>query len=147
MERSLGEVIRLKIRDDKRSAKEICAELGMTRGNLDKIYKKDSINSDLLARISVLLDHDFFKYVNPYRKEELALESPLLLNEGTTEFSTPTGKLYKCLQDLYESQKDLDHLEKQFGQLKAHVEDKTTIINLQRDKISRLEQELRDLQG
>lgn len=147
MDRNLGELIRIKIRDDHRSVKFICAELGMTRGNLDKIYKKDSINTDLLARISALLDFDFFRYVNPFRKEELEMESPTLLKDGSATFSTPKGKLYKCLQDLHESQKDLDHIEKQFGQLKAHVYDKNQIIELQRDKIKLLEQEIQALKG
>lgn len=147
MERSLGEIIRIKIRDDKRSAKVICDAIGMTRGNLDKIYKKDSLNSDLIARLSTLLDYDFFKHVNPFRKEELALETPLLLKEGETEFKTPTGKLYKCLQDLYEAQKELDHIEKQFGQLKAHVEDKNMIIALLRDKVADLEKQVAKLKG
>ncbi len=147
MDKSLGEIIRIKIREDKRSVKDICEELGMTRGNLDKIYRKESINSDLLARISTLLDFDFFKYVNPFRKDELEMESPTLLGDGSAEFKTPKGKLYKCLQDLHESQKDLDHIEKQFGQLKAHVYDKNQIIELQRDKINLLEQQISELQS
>lgn len=147
MSMSLGEIIRIKIRDDKRSAKVICEELGMSRGNLDKIYKKDSVATDLLARISTLLNYDFFKHVNPFRKEEVELEANTLVGDGTTEFKTPVGKLYKCLQDLHEAQKDLDHLEKQFGQLKGHVHDKNQIIELQKDKINLLELRIKTLES
>ena len=147
MNMSIGEIIRLKIRDDKRSAKVICSELGMTRGNLDKIYKKDSINTDLLARMCVLLDFDFFKFVNPFRKDELEMETPTFLEDGTAEFTTPKGKMYKCLQDLHEAQKDLDNLEKQFGQLKGHVNDKNQIIDLQKDKIALLEKRIKELEN
>jgi hypothetical protein len=144
MNKSLGELIRLKIRDDNRSAKEICAALGMSRGNLDKIYKKDSLNSDLLAKVSVLLNHDFFQYVNPFRKAELELEGPILM-DGNNEYRTPTGKLHKCLAELHESQKDLDYLEKQFAQLKAHLIDKDRIINLLNDSLFDKKREIETL--
>lgn len=58
---SIGEIIRRAVRDDPRSAKEICDIVGMSRGNLDKIYKKDSVNTDLLAKLCTTLNHDFFQ--------------------------------------------------------------------------------------
>jgi DNA-binding Xre family transcriptional regulator len=135
----LGEVIRRRIRDDKRSAQDICDALGMSRGNLDKIYKKDSINTDLLARLCVLLEFDFFDYVNPFKMAGAEVGPKLHgVQEDFSEYRTPLTRLQKCLGELYDSQKELDMLEKEVVMLRAHLIDKDHIIALLTDKIESL---------
>lgn len=63
---SIGEVIQLKVRNAEKSAIEICRMLGMSRGNLDKIYKKDALATDVLAKFCLVLGYDFFTHVNPF---------------------------------------------------------------------------------
>lgn len=140
----LGEIIRRAIRDDNRGAKEICDSIGMSRGNLDKIYKKDSINTDLLAKLCTTLNHDFFQYVNPFVMAER--DGPRLYGaeDDPGERRTPISRLNRCLGDLHEAQKDLDHMEKELGQIKAHLNDKDMIILLQKDKLEILTQKLAD---
>ena len=144
---SIGEIIRRAVRDDDRSAKNICDAVGMSRGNLDKIYKKDSINTDLLAKLCTTLNHDFFQYVNPFVLAEA--DGPRLYGAEDTdnERRTPISRLNRCLGELHEAQKDLDHVEKELGQIRAHLHDKDTIIALLKDKVARLEQQIADFKA
>jgi DNA-binding Xre family transcriptional regulator len=141
---TLGEIIRRAVRDDERSAKEICDLLGMSRGNLDKIYKKDSINTDLLAKLCTTLNHDFFQYVNPFVLAER--DGPRLYGaeEDPGERHSPISRLNRCMGELHDAQKDLDHLDRQIALVKGQLNDKDKIISLQSDKIDQLQQKLSD---
>jgi DNA-binding Xre family transcriptional regulator len=142
MAMSLGEIIRRAVRDDNRSAKEICDAVGMSRGNLDKIYKKDSVNTDLLARICTVLDHDFFQYVNPFVTAEI--DGPRLYGaeDDPGERRTPISRLNKCLGDLHDTKKDLDFMEREVALIKARLADKDRVIRLQDEKIDLLGSQL-----
>jgi DNA-binding Xre family transcriptional regulator len=142
---SLGEVIRRKIRDDRRSAQEICNELGMSRGNLDKIYKKDSINTDLLAKLCVLLQFDFFEYVNPFRMAGADVEPKYLASEDAETYRTPMTRLQKCMGELQDTTKELDRVEQEVVYLRSANRDKEKIIGLQQDQIDYLKRKLEGL--
>jgi hypothetical protein len=144
---TIGEVIRRRIRDDKRSAQEICDALGMSRGNLDKIYKKTSVNTDFLARLSTLLNFDFFDYVNPFKLagEESKPALPAVY-EGSTEYNTPLTRIQKCLGELYDAKKEIDILEKEVVMLRANLIDKDLIISLLKDKTAYWEKKARGSQ-
>jgi transcriptional regulator with XRE-family HTH domain len=140
---TLGELIRRRIKEDSRSAKEICDALGMTRGNLDKIYKKESLNTDLVAKFCVLLKFDFFEYVNPFRMTGVEGVPKLRgAEEDLSEYRTPMTRLQKCLGELQDAQRELDQLEKEVVMLRNHLNDKDAIISLMKDKIQLLEHRL-----
>lgn len=143
---TLGELIRRRVRDDDRSAQEICDALGMSRGNLDKVYKKDSLNTELVARLCVLLKFDFFEYVNPFRMTGTEGVPKLRgADEDFSEYRTPITRLQKCLGELHDAQRELDQLEKEVVMLRNHLSDKDHIISLMKDKISLLEHRLGNL--
>jgi hypothetical protein len=139
---SLGEVIRRAVRDDHRSAKELCDVLGMSRGNLDKIYKKDSINTDLLALLCTTLRHDFFQYVNPFVMTER--DGPRLYGaeDDPGEYRTPISRLDRCIGELHDAQKDLNHMEKELTSIRARLADKDKVIALQDDRLEELREKL-----
>jgi DNA-binding Xre family transcriptional regulator len=139
---SLGELIRRRIRDDRRSAQEICNELGMSRGNLDKIYKKDSINTDLLAKLCVLLQFDFFEYVNPFKMAGADLQPQYLAREDAVEYRTPLTRLQKCMGDLHDTERELDRVEKEVVHLRNAVHDKDKIIGLMQEQVDYLKSRL-----
>lgn len=142
---SLGEVIRRRIRDDKRSAKEISDALGMSRGNLDKIYKKDSLNTDLVAKLCVLLQFDFFEYVNPFKMAGVEVDpTSRIAHEDFSEYRTPQTRLQKCLGELYDAQKEVDMLEKEVVMLRANLIDKDRIIELQQRQLDFMEVRLEE---
>ena len=153
----LGEIIRQKIRADGRTAKVICEELGMSRGNLDKIYHKESINSDLLAKISISLGYDFFKHVNPFRKEELENGAATMWTSGVKEEYTNQSahkKLREAMQKLDRVKQELTYLKNAVEDAKRSLNDKDEIIALMKDKlanqqklIASLEAEAEQLRG
>lgn len=145
MKQLLGEIIRQKIREDGRTAKVICAELGMSRGNLDKIYHKDSVNTDLLARFSEVLRYDFFVHVNPFRKEELkrsAMPGRFNVVEDESAIDAAQEKLRVVYEKLERQEQEVEFLRNSLQDLKSHLADKDEIIALQKDKISYQDKEI-----
>ena len=134
----LGEIIRQKIRADGRTAKVICEELGMSRGNLDKIYHKESVNSDLLAKISLALGYDFFKHVNPFRKDEVENGAPAIWTDGVKEeytYNSAHKKLRDAMQKLERLKQELAYLKTAVDDAKRSLNDKDEIIALMKDKM------------
>ena len=149
MTQILGEIIRRRIREDGRTAKTICEDMGMSRGNLDKIYHKDSINTDLLAKFSLILGYDFFVHVNPFRKNEREdrLRNPRArAKNGDPNLEEAHTRLAEALEKLDRAQQELNYLRTMINDAKSSHKDKDEIINLMKDKISRQEQHIRDME-
>jgi transcriptional regulator with XRE-family HTH domain len=152
MEKSkvLGELVRQKIRENGRTAQSIALELGMSRGNLDKIYHKDSLNSDLLARLSLSLNYDFFQHVNPFRTEEFSKARSSSNQRGRLEdpqmpYHSPSEQIRELMQELDRNSRELDYMEQNLIDVKKSLADKDEIISLQKDKIAYLTERLDDL--
>lgn len=149
MEKILGDIIRQKIREDGRTAQAICDELGMSRGNLDKIYHKESLNSDLLAKLCGVLDYDFFRHVNPFRRGEVDKVRPFhpfsdgnRVEEDQQVYQTPGNQIEKFLRDLQAADQELVFIRQNLEDLRNSVVDKDEIISLQKDKIAYLQERL-----
>lgn len=56
----IGKHIEQVFRDQGRSVKWFADKLCYDRRNIYKIVKRESVDTDLLKKISVLLDHNFF---------------------------------------------------------------------------------------
>ena len=56
----IGHLIKQKVEEQGRSVTWLARGLSNSRTNVYNIYEKKSIDADLLLRISVLLDYDFF---------------------------------------------------------------------------------------
>ena len=62
----IGNVLRDKLKQDGRSVVWLAHELGCHRTNVYNLFDKYSIDTQLLARISVIMNHNFF---NLYKEE------------------------------------------------------------------------------
>ena len=151
MEKILGDYIRQKVREDGRTAQVISDELGMTRGNLDKIYHKDSLNTDQLAQFCGVLNYDFFRHINPFRADEVDKvrqlhpyqhAKHLETGEAQEVYETPGNQIEKCLRDLQAAHRELNFLQQNLQDIKSNVEDKDEIVALQKDKIRYLTDQL-----
>ena len=58
----IGNIIRIQLKKDGRSIKWLAEKLYYERANMYRMLNKSYINTDLLLRISKILDHDFFTY-------------------------------------------------------------------------------------
>ena len=58
----IGHLIQEQLRKDKRSVGWLSREIGCTRNNVYKIFNKPSLDGDLILKISVAMNFNFFQY-------------------------------------------------------------------------------------
>ncbi len=58
----IGELIREQLKAEGRSVTWFARKLSCSRANVYKIFSKEYIDTELLSRISRILNHDFFQY-------------------------------------------------------------------------------------
>lgn len=65
----IGQLIKQKMEEEGKTVSWLARNLSYCRTNVYKIYEKKSIDTDLLLRISALLEYDFFSdYTNEFDK-------------------------------------------------------------------------------
>lgn len=60
MEILLGRLIRERLKEKKQSVSWLSDQLKIDRSNVYRLFKRSGIDSDVLMRISLALDYDFF---------------------------------------------------------------------------------------
>lgn len=58
----IGEIIKAELSRQERSISWFARKLYCDRSNVYDIFKRKSIDTDLLMRISIILNHNFFSY-------------------------------------------------------------------------------------
>lgn len=66
----IGLLIKEELEKQERSISWFARKLSCDRSNVYRLFQKDSVDTSLLARISVLLNHDFFSDLSEYIKEK-----------------------------------------------------------------------------
>jgi peptidoglycan hydrolase CwlO-like protein len=130
---TIGEAIKKKVKEDPRTGKAIAASMGMQPGNLNRIYKKESLPSELIARFCVALQHDFFVYVNPFTAEEAEMEM-----SGNEPIQSSKAKLHKCQKELREAEKELLSCRTDVVDLRDHLQTSREYIQKLKEEINRL---------
>src|SRR6188472_407553 len=105
----IGDLIKKTLSDRKMKLKDFAEELGMARQNIYRIFEKNSIETDLLIKISTVLNHNFFQYLdnqtlgiaNGYHHVAAHAKSPGLEVE-----------LEACQNELRLAKKEIDYLKK-----------------------------------
>ena len=70
----IGQLIEEELRRQRRSVSWFAKELYCDRTNVYKLFRKESIDTQLLYRISCILSHDFFQhYVDELRNERITV--------------------------------------------------------------------------
>lgn len=59
---NIGEIIRIEMERQERTPTWLARKINCQRPNIYHIFRSDSINTDLLKKISQALNVDFFKY-------------------------------------------------------------------------------------
>lgn len=62
LEIHIGNLIRQELRNQGRSVKWFANQIPCTRNHTYKIFSSPSLNTDMLLKISVILDYNFFKH-------------------------------------------------------------------------------------
>ena len=58
----IGQLIREQLKADKRSASWLAREIGCSRNHVYKIFNKPSLDADLILKISIAMNYNFFQY-------------------------------------------------------------------------------------
>lgn len=67
----VGQEIRRRLEEKEHTVVWLAQQLSCSRTNMYKIFEKPHIDSEMLLRISIVLDYDFFAIIsNQLRKEE-----------------------------------------------------------------------------
>lgn len=73
--KQIGLLIKEELEKQERSISWFARKLSCDRSNIYRLFQKDSIDTGLLARISILLNHDFFSDLSEYIKEKQPLQN------------------------------------------------------------------------
>lgn len=76
----IGNLIKKRVEEKGMNKSEFTRRINTTSQNIHGIFKRKSIDTALLQKISELLDFDFFQYYSPFQKEiqKLKEENQLL---------------------------------------------------------------------
>ena len=66
----IGKVIAKVLRDQGKTVTWFARSLYCDRTNVYKIFQRESVDSEMLYRISKILSHDFFKYYSKELEED-----------------------------------------------------------------------------
>ncbi|MBQ6770901.1 MAG: XRE family transcriptional regulator [Bacteroidales bacterium] len=58
----IGQLIREQLKADQRSASWLAREIGCSRNHLYKVFRKPSLDGELLLSISLAMNFNFFRY-------------------------------------------------------------------------------------
>ncbi len=72
----IGEIIKEELHRQGRSVTWLAGKLYCDRTNVYNIFKRKSIDTETLLRISALLEHDFFSYYRRHLENGEALAPP-----------------------------------------------------------------------
>lgn len=77
MEKHIGDLIKEELEKQERTVSWFARKLSCDRSNVYRLFQKESIDSGLLVRISIVLNRDFFSYFSDRIKEKMRLhDSP-----------------------------------------------------------------------
>ena len=65
----IGKIIKAELVRQGRTITWLADEMNYSRQNIYKIFSRKWIHTDLLLKVSDILDHDFFKYFSDYREK------------------------------------------------------------------------------
>lgn len=71
MEKSIGGLIKEELEKQERSISWFARKLSCDRSNVYRLFQKESIDTTLLFRVSVLLKRDFFSCLSERLKEKM----------------------------------------------------------------------------
>jgi hypothetical protein len=101
---------------------EFAKQINTTRNNLYNIFNRESIDTELLRKIGVILDYDFFLFLS---KIEKGYEQCYANKSGKqSSLHSPRIAELRKLED------KIHHLEKEIEQYKERLVDKEEIIKL-----------------
>jgi len=108
MDVKIGSVIKKTLEARQMKLKDFAEELGMARQNIYRIFEKNSIETDLLIKISSILNHNFFQYLDN-RTAGVTNETHFANNQKASDTEQ---ELETCRNELHLAKKKSTYLKK-----------------------------------
>jgi len=104
----IGEVIKKILVSRKMKLKDFAEDLGMARQNVYRIFEKDSIETDLLIKVSSVLNYNFFQHFDNQGLDVVS-DLPVALNSTLPALE---HELETCRNELRLARKEIEYLKK-----------------------------------
>lgn len=121
---NIGEEIEKVVKARKLSSAYIASKLGKTRSNMNHIYKRKTIDTELLYKICVVLDFNFFDFYGDSLRKKMGME------RGVASKTYATDKLVKTIEahekNAATQNKYIELLEEKINSLQKEPEKKPT---------------------
>ena len=92
----IGRIIKQTLDESKISITDFAKKINKERSNVYDIFKRESIDTDLLIKISRALDHNFFSYYEDV--EKVSNEENVLDESNISNFDKKTPKFYILIE-------------------------------------------------
>ena len=122
MEVHIGKLILEKLKEQGISKSEFGRKINRSRQNVQDVFKRESIDTNLLSEVSKVLNYDFFQHLSRTKEVSLLMEDP-----GTykrSELDKYKQKAADLSKELKLAQKELAYLKKINTLLEKKVERK-----------------------
>lgn len=121
MELHIGELIKQVARNQRVGPTELGEKINTSKQNVYGIFKRKSIDTELLRKISIALDHDFFLHY--VRSMPLLHEDDFLFDPDAVSSSLKCQEeLKKLKEELENARKEQDYLRKINHLLEENIE-------------------------
>lgn len=67
----VGELIRERLKEEGKSVVWLAQELGCHRTNVYNIFEKNSLDTNILRRVSIVMQHNFFDYLQEDTQKQI----------------------------------------------------------------------------
>lgn len=108
---------------------EFAKRVNTTRNNLYNIFRRESIDTDLLWKIGEILDYDFFLFLSKETKHRDADFKQELLKDKNAIYTLKSAELKKLEYKIQLVEKENEHL-------KERIADKDEIITLLKKEVA-----------
>lgn len=78
MEIHIGQLIRQRLDENGHSVVWLARQLTCSRTNVYKIFEKSHLDTEMLARISVVLNYDFFSIISNTLRQKENIHEPIV---------------------------------------------------------------------
>lgn len=112
MEIHIGKVILEKLKEQDISKSEFGRKINRSRQNVQDIFKRESIDTNLLAEVSKVLNFDFFQYLSKNKEVSTSILMEDIPSYKKSEVDKYKQKAAELNKELKQAQKELAYLKK-----------------------------------
>lgn len=122
----IGKKIEEVVREKRFSVSEFAKLINTNRNNIYSIFRRESVDTELLSKIGEVLEYNFFNYLSSKNADNQKILE-MTINENTP--------IYSKIDNVKQLEDRIKQIENENMFLKQRVEDKEEIIKLLKDQI------------